>query len=452
MDDWRAVLAVEGTPTGDGRLFDLGAIGWRDLPLTLMYQPATADGHDGAFAIGSITAIERVSTGMGTAKLAARGTFADSTDPDVLEAQRMIREGHQTGVSVDVGLDLFRLAPFDEGVTLVDEDGNPIPESSGTEEDGLMPIGGGQDEPWLQIENVVTLRVQRATIMAATVVATPAFAEGVIEPTIATAVASGGIAAPPDVPPADWFDAPALDRPTPLTVTEDGRVYGHLAAWGTCHIGMPGCFTPPRSVTDYALFRLGEVDTDGGPVACGQITLHTNHADLSASARRAREHYEHTGVAVADVAAGEDEHGIWIAGALRQGVAPEQVAELRAAKLSGDWRGYEGNLEMVAALAVNVPGFPVPRAAYASGEYEDDRVSLVAAGSVRVGTRGAKILGRMTHVRVGERTATIVASASDLDALAQRVHGHDLEALADRAGAVALAHLGRRLAGVTLDD
>jgi hypothetical protein len=47
---------------------------------------------------------------------------------------------------------------------------------------------------------------------------------------------------------AAWFRNPHLDGPTPLTVTDDGRVYGHLALWGTCHTGFDGvCIEPPHS-------------------------------------------------------------------------------------------------------------------------------------------------------------------------------------------------------------
>src|SRR5699024_7344050 len=34
--------------------------------------------------------------------------------------------------------------------------------------------------------------------------------------------------AAPDSPPRGWFASPGLDEPTPITVTEDGRVFGHL--------------------------------------------------------------------------------------------------------------------------------------------------------------------------------------------------------------------------------
>jgi hypothetical protein len=444
VDEWQAVLAVEGTPTGDGRLFELGSITWRDLPLTLGYMSATFHGDEGqVIPIGRIDTIERVSTGEGTADIIGRGPFLDSEDTQVMDAIATVQSGAVRGVSVDAILDLFMVAPFDEGVTPVTEEGEDLPEPD--------PDGDGEAEAlfeedvWLQVENVVTLRVQKATITAATVVPTPAFAEAMIEPVGQAAVAS---AAAPAVPPRDWFDDPHLDAPTPLTVTAEGRVYGHLASWGTCHIGMPGCFTAPPSPTGYAMFRLGERETDGGPVAVGQITMDANHADLTLTAARAREHYEHTGAAVADVAAGEDEYGIWVAGALRPDVTPEDVVALRAAKLSGDWRNQGQGLDLVGALAVNVPGFPIPRGVVAGGD-RDEPVSLVAAGLLRQATQAVRIAGRVTRVR---RAATAAAFTVESDgesvaiaALADRMHERDLRSLAARASAPALEALAERV-------
>lgn len=192
------------------------------------------------------------------------------------------------------------------------------------------------------------------------------------------------VAAIPVKPPADWFELPKLDAPTPMTITDDGRIYGHAAAWGTCHLGNPRgagvCVQPPRSQTDYALFHLGEVETDSGArVPVGQITLDTGHAPMGASARTAAAHYDDTGTCVADVVAGEDEHGIVFSGALRPDVTPERARKLMGSKISGDWRGGE----LVGMLAVNVPGFPIPRARMvASAEGVEEVMTLVAAGVV----------------------------------------------------------------------
>lgn len=183
-----------------------------------------------------------------------------------------------------------------------------------------------------------------------------------------------------------WFENPQLSAPTPLTVDADGRVFGHIATWGTCHTGNRGCLTPPRSKSGYAYFRTGEVRfDDGSAVPVGQITVGGGHAGLSLNANAAAAHYDSTSTAACDVAAGEDEFGIWVAGATRPGISEEMLHALRAAAPSGDWRQINGVLELVAVLQVNVPGFPVPRArvlvaAGAPEDCNDCAFALVAAG------------------------------------------------------------------------
>ena len=190
-------------------------------------------------------------------------------------------------------------------------------------------------------------------------------------------------AAPPAVMERSWFDDPKFEGPTALSVDlATGQVKGHIATWDTCHIGIDKvCTTPPRSATDYAHYHLGVVNTTDGELAVGSLTLGTGHADIYASASDTRRHYDHTGTAVAKVRAGEDQFGIWVAGGLCDGVTPEQARTLAAAGgISGDWRTIGGNLELVAGLAVNVPGFPVPRPALAASG--DRQTALVAAGIV----------------------------------------------------------------------
>lgn len=181
-------------------------------------------------------------------------------------------------------------------------------------------------------------------------------------------------------PPAAWFSDPQLSLPTPITVTDDGRIYGHAAQWGSCHIGQEGVCVQPPHEDEHPYYRTGEVMcADGSRVAVGQITVGTGHAPLHYGASPAAEHYDNTGAAVADVAVGNDAHGIWVAGAVRPGVDPLKVYELQAAgQVSGDWRRIGGQLRLVGLLAVNVPGFPVPkmRARVASGQPQ----ALVAAG------------------------------------------------------------------------
>lgn len=166
--------------------------------------------------------------------------------------------------------------------------------------------------------------------------------------------------------PVEAFVNPMLEEETPFTITEDGRVFGHLATWNVCHIGIgDACVNAPPSLNDYAYFLTGKVLTDAGPVAVGQVSLGGGHAAGRYGVRAAIAHYDSTSTAVADITVGEDEIGVWCAGVLRPGTTAEQVYALRAAVLSGDWREVivngEANLELVAALAVNVPGYPIPR-------------------------------------------------------------------------------------------
>jgi hypothetical protein len=188
-------------------------------------------------------------------------------------------------------------------------------------------------------------------------------------------VASGGWC-----PPSEWFADPCFDAEAPVTVTDEGQVFGHLAGWRSCHTAYNNvCVAPPRSPSGYAFFLTGQVVTTDGPVAVGQITMAGGHAPAGRM-RPAISHYDNTCTAVADVACGEDEFGIWVAGAIRPGVTDEQVYALRASALSGDWRrvGIGDEMELIAALAVNSPGFPIPRVGVESGV----QVSLVAAGCV----------------------------------------------------------------------
>jgi hypothetical protein len=185
----------------------------------------------------------------------------------------------------------------------------------------------------------------------------------------------------PVAPPRVWFDNPGLFEPTPLTVTDEGRVFGHLAEWKVCHLGIGNaCVVAPKSRTGYKHFRLGPVVTDdGSTVNVGKITLGTGHAHPQWGIMPARDHYDNSGWAAAVVNVGEDKHGIWVSGALTANMTPERVAELRRSPLSGDWREVDGNFELIAALAVNNPGFPILHV------HGGKDFSLVAAGVVDFG-------------------------------------------------------------------
>jgi hypothetical protein len=179
-------------------------------------------------------------------------------------------------------------------------------------------------------------------------------------------------------PPRHWFDNPELSAKTPLTITSDGRVFGHLAAWNECHRDFnKSCVLAPRSKKNYEPFHLGTVFTaEGDSVRVGKIVMDTRHAGINLGYRAAAIHYDNTGDEVAVVRAGEDEFGIWVAGAVVPEADQRKVQKLRRSPISGDWRAVDGHLELTAALAVNVPAFPV------FSMDGDDRLALVAAGTI----------------------------------------------------------------------
>lgn len=230
-------------------------------------------------------------------------------------------------------------------------------------------------------------------------------------PTTAPVAAAGGLVAcgGPDNPPPEWFRDPELPTATPIAVLETGEVYGHAALWGACHRSFQSaCLDPPRTATGYREFLTGEVlCADGSRVPTGPLTVGTGHAGLSLNAAAARGHYDNSGYAVADVTVGEDAIGIWVHGAVRPGATASQVAALRASALSGDWRPVTDadSLELSALLAVNMPGFVVPRVArVASGApgKPDHVTALITTGTE---THPLEDLGSVASWRMAALTA-----------------------------------------------
>jgi hypothetical protein len=409
------VMVIEGQSTGDGRGIALNALTWGNLPMPLMgmatatHDPMGMDQNDPSIMCGRIDTIDKSAGENDTQIVFAEGFFLDNDDGNYFAD--LVSQMGRVGVSADISVD----------------------ESQET------MTGEMDDQGWPTFEQTLIAGV----IQGCTVVPFPAFTGAYITTAIAgdadpipqqvgdempmpDVVASGGFlihymveseCAPcnsgyelvasgaPVHPPSAWFANPMFCEgdarlkeifvgrgdqrvggayACPPTITDDGRVFGHIAAWGVCHTGMPGsCVTPPHTKSDYAHFmRDGQrVKTaEGDEITVGVLTFHGSHAATGrhVGASSAMAHYDNTATAFADVCMYEDEFGIAYAGALRPDVTPEQLREIRAASPSGDWREIGGNLELVAVLQVNQPGFPL--ATVANGR----QVSLVAAGAYQI--------------------------------------------------------------------
>lgn len=407
---WRGPLTVEGIETGDGREFKPDALTWADLPLPLRWNRVDSHGGEArteAVNVGRIDRIWREDNGL----IMGEGVL-DLSDDDGQKVYNKVKGKHLRGVSVDVDsikdADMELVWPAD-------------PDADG---EGPDPF----DMLFASPEKVV---FNKGRIRAATLVDIPAFAEAYIALLDGEgAVVAGGEpigaaretrmrTAPartvdaPLRPPAYWFTNPGLSVPTGITVTPEGRVYGHAALWGTCHIGQEGvCVTPPHEES-HPYYMTGNIWTeDGSSVSVGQITVGTGHAPLTYGYRAAADHYDNTGAAVADVAVGNDAHGIWVAGSVRPGTPEARIHELRAAgQVSGDWRRIGGNLRLVGLLAVNVPGFPVPKLKTRTALGQ--QLALVAAGI-------PQLTDSMTEDELDQWAYRRV-----LTALSRKVHGEE---------------------------
>ena len=345
---WSGPITFEGIRTGDGRLFAENAVTWNEdlLPYPFKWQRVSAGGHDASVTIGRVDGITRGANGS----IEGFGVIlvGENAPPEAAEYLGLLAEGAAGGVSID-GDDAEFTVEY-----LEDADG---------------AITG------------IEMTFSRINVRALTAVDIPAFAGARI--TLSAPVVADGdsvysrepkprdwlpddsalLASIPVDPPMEWFADPKFDSLTPVTITDDGQVFGHLCGKETCHIGYGSCRTSPRNCDYDSYFHLGAIKTaEGETVHVGHMTFGGGHAPLNQGAQAAAATYDSTSRVSADVRCGEDEHGTWIVGALRPTLSNEDLREIRSAPLSGDWRPIKGKLQLIAAHAVNVPGFPIPRA------------------------------------------------------------------------------------------
>lgn len=451
---WRGVLVQEDVQTGDGRVIAAGVTTWVDppLPLAWLQEEQHGDLLGGAVQVGTIDTISRSGNDVigegdlddgqtdgaelcrrldeGMASMGNR--IGVSIDPDDWEVELIITdmeddEGGMVMLLASAGLGagsvltLSGAGPFlDPAVLrrgLVDSLRSRVAAAGDPD-----PGPGGGDSGVTIYEDAADAMLARYTrlrIRGATCCAVPAFDGAYLELTDSASAAAPAPAvaasAAPARPPRAWFFEPEpelgderlVEQPDgswacPLTITDEGQVYGHVAAsWNQCHVGLPGCATPSdlRSATGYAFFHTGEVETaEGERVPSGALVVGCDHAPEGVRESGARDFYANAGLGWADVRAVDGVFAPWFCGATRPGLTDADLRVLRALSPSGDWRRINGHLEMLAVLTVNTPGYPVAREALVASamptpamarlapaaRYEDGVVvSLVAAGVVQ---------------------------------------------------------------------
>lgn len=423
---WTGPLLALDHPTGDSTLAPR-MVGVQEAYRAtnhpwLSYQRAAAPEHDGKIGIGRVEILWVAPAeldGNQVPHLWGAGTL-DMADPDAQEAARKLRDGYAGTVSAD-------LDSAESEIRWFDADGNQVDEP---DEDEIWAWLEDEDIGKTPAEYVHTWRLAGATL-----VQDPAFHTGWVQltdqppaelaaggavwnldtnsftPAAVTASATSATAEPgsqlwceqvataaPWCPPASWFTDPHLSGLTKVTVTDQGRVYGHLADWNTLHevyrIPPPHC---PYGGT-YPKFHRHPVNTDDGQVVLTGPLASNGHADTcpELTLAGAQMHYDDPNYVIADVTVGEDEHGIWAAGALRPGVSPFQVMLAYRYSFSGDWRDQA----LIAACAVSTPAFHVAH---------DESVVALAASA---GAGRPKLAAPRTRMRrhVDGSLAVLVAS------------------------------------------
>lgn len=329
---FRVILAVENQRLTDGRMIMGGALYTREPPLPLMWSNRN-NGHEDSIFVGNILQVWRNGP-----EVWAAGEFDYS--PEALEAQRLVEEGKLRGVSMDTyatDMDTF-------------------------EQDGR-----------------IFTDIRRMEMLGATILPFAAFDNTKIElwddeEEMLVAALDGVFTF--DDPGA--FKMPEPDVATPWTVTEDGRVFGHLALWGECHQGISDrCVLAPRSRSGYANYMIGRI----GDQNLGTVTMNTVHIGGGYTRQQVIRHYADTGTVAAYVSVVDGKFGPWVSGVVEPTLSEVDRRRLATVGISGDWRGNE----LVAILACPTPGYTVPR-------YDDDYALVASLGTFDcVGCEESKI-------------------------------------------------------------
>jgi hypothetical protein len=389
------LIPEDGLTDGDDRLY-VGPIGWRAERIPLTFSDVEGEPHEEARHVGNLDNLRRE---MREGESWLVGDVDWDDDELALEAKRLVDEDRLRGISVH---------PTEgDGWMICGVPDNPTAESieALAQEFDMETC----ERPIMAFTNVV--------VGAATLLLLPAFEDAevvvaadtmtVTQPAIDFVVSSNtvtdtkgygvtftdkidsdgkpwiitmpredaesiGVLAAADLvhPRADWFEEPDLDGPTYVTVTDEGRVFGTLAPPDVCHRGFAdACVLPPMDAAAFEEFHdnASVVLDNGKLLRVGCLTVDVGHADVRASSERAKRHYDDSGTVVAFVRAGQNKHGIWVAGALAPWATEETTEKLKRMRLSGDWRPTrDGRHFLIAAQVVPVPGFPI-RAKVAGG-------------------------------------------------------------------------------------
>lgn len=389
------IIAIEGAPTGDGRMLERGSVKWDEeiLPIPLIWDRDEGD-HSG-MTVGSIHEVWRDEDDIW-----GKGFLSSSEDPETRAAVARVAELFDEGaVGVSIALDGVEaelrvkhalVADITDAMEGIDSLADLEPDA-----DGRVIVAQMSADDALDVTTSGMLRHVAVVDTAAIAKAKMRLVGERTEDDEVVEIAASGtlriieFESDPEAFADPRFGAPGQDPrlmfdphnnrwSVPPTVDAEGRVFGHIAPWGICLRGRPDrCITPPNA--DLSGFMRAAAPMAGG-LRTGTIVVGGSHSSTGIGADAATRHYDKTGRVVADVRVGVDAYGIWFAGRLRPGASPEDIYAFKASDVSGHWEvGKGGAMTLCGLPAVNVGGFPkgyltaeeVAMAASAALEAED---------------------------------------------------------------------------------
>lgn len=395
------IAAIENKVSDDNSLAPrviLGnALSWPEMPVSFMAQTVTDEAHKGAEIAGRIDSFARK---RGKGKMNDINFSGELTTPyGVNDVAPMIADQTMRYVSADLGASEWAIVDRKtlEEVPQEDLDINALQEGAyalgctsakikavtlvpaQAIEGAIVALTASADECGVGIEALLSEEIFSLAAFGALAI------ERDLQVVFPSGVALNGealVASATDwAPPAEWFSMPELPGKMPLTITKEGRVYGHLATWDSCHASfLPSCVPPPHSPSNYGRFHTAYIDAeDGSEINVGKLMFSTDggHADTRLNAVKAQRYYDKTGMFAAALRASDGQYGIWVCGALNPDMTSEQRVEmrrqLRLHPPSGDWRPYPDGYDLLCGLAVSVPGFGIPN--------EGAKVTIIASSS-----------------------------------------------------------------------
>ncbi|MEV0754966.1 phage minor head protein [Streptosporangium sp. NPDC050280] len=422
-------LAFEDEETGDGRIFAPRALYWDGESWPLQYADEMRGGHQGAVLAGEIQQINRVGgritgggvlypdRGAGQAAIdlleqqAPLGVSVDLDDVDMELVDRRRREEHPAEDEVVLLASLKEASVMQLPGGAWSVRATQVVEWTTGEQgamsgDGLRAAltaagiaaaaGDGDDKPgevlFSEQAGDFVMRITKARVRGATLVAMPAFAQACItlDPVGAPApglAASGDceecdssselevmdpltasawheLQALPALP-AAWFHEPTVKELPPDSGGvhyADGRIYGWVAQAGVPHEGFPGRRLTIESLGDIDLtgFLRARMNLDDGTtVKVGAFTMNVGHHRDGAECETAACQFDDSRTVAGVITVGMNERGMWFSGAAAPWLSDWDRMVFTACQPSYHMRQEQsGRWALRAVLSVPVPGHP----------------------------------------------------------------------------------------------